>query len=336
MRTIGVGSAGGGRAVALMTGVLLLAPMSLLGASPAAAATPDPTVSYAFAGTLSDSLGASTLTLLPDCPSGTPRSPCNSASGFGSDADGPYWEWSSTDPRGGGFTVLTDALVGDTYTIALKFSFANVTGYRKIIDYADWGSDNGFYFYDGGLEFFPGPGGTTTYAPNEVVDLVAVRDASVNPATFTVYAVGEAGVLVQLFSYDDDGNDAIPETSGSGSLLGFFFDDGDTSSEATPNGKVYGLKIWSNIALTAQEIDDVVVNGSGNADQGPPDVLQQIGVSATGSCDAIADADLNWGGAPSGGWTKSWAEWALPKTGGWVCTRTLYYSTSRAHWSVRE
>ena len=326
----------GRRVVALMAGVLLVAPVGLIQASPAAAATPDPTILYTFSGSLTDAKGASTLDLLPDCPSGTGRPQCNSSYGFGADAVGPYWEWASTNARGGGFTVQTDAPIGDTYTIALKLSFAAVDGYRKIIDYADRVSDRGFYFYNGGLLFYPGEGGSTVYAPNEVVDLIAVRDASVSPAIFTVYAVGDDGVLTQLFSYEDDGNDAIPQASAGGSMLGFFFDDGATTSEATPSGKVYGLQIWSNIALTAEEIDDTIVNGgSGAGGQGPPDVLQQVGVAASGSCDAVVDADLNWGGASSGGWTKSWAEWATVSTGGWVCTRTLYYSQPRGHWSVR-
>jgi hypothetical protein len=58
----------------------------------------------------------------------------------------------------------------------------------------------------------------------------------------------------------------------------------------------------------------------------PPEVLQQVGLPVAGTCDAVTDVSLNWGGVPSGGWTKSWSYWALATTGGQVCTRTLHFS----------
>lgn len=35
------------------------------------------------------------------------------------------------------------------------------------------------------------------------------------------------------------------------------------------------------------------------------------------------------GGTCRAGWHASWAEWAITKTGGWVCNRTIYWSGSR-------
>jgi hypothetical protein len=43
---------------------------------------------------------------------------------------------------------------------------------------------------------------------------------------------------------------------------------------------------------------------------------------------------LNWGGAGSGGWGNSWAQWANGGSGGPVCTRTLVYSNSSSRWIV--
>jgi hypothetical protein len=53
----------------------------------------------------------------------------------------------------------------------------------------------------------------------------------------------------------------------------------------------------------------------------PPDVLQQVPVPASGSCADVRDADLAWGTGVTGGWSKTWGEWAR----GAVCGRTLHY-----------
>jgi hypothetical protein len=64
----------------------------------------------------------------------------------------------------------------------------------------------------------------------------------------------------------------------------------------------------------------------------PPDSLQQVGLPPSGSCDAINDKDLGFGTSLTGGWTKSNAEWANDARGGYVCSRTLHYSTPRQAW----
>ncbi len=230
-----------------------------------AKALPTPAIHYTFDTNLLDTHGNSTLTAASACPA----DPCNSASSFGSDSNGKYWSWSSTANRGGGFTLLTAANIGTSYTIALKFSFAQVTGWRKIIDYEDRVSDNGFYYYGTKLQFYNG-GSTfnsaTTYPANTVLDLVIVRESS-NPSnpsvltgTFTVYAVGSDNALTPLFQYSDNVGNSIPHvTSGGLTKLGFFFDDTATSSEATNNGKVYDLRIWSGASLSQQTLGEAVV-----------------------------------------------------------------------------
>lgn len=76
----------------------------------------------------------------------------------------------------------------------------------------------------------------------------------------------------------------------------------------------------------------ITYGGAGEAEGTPiPDVIQQVALPASGSCDTVDDKALNWGGVKSGGWTKSWAEWADGGTGGSVCTRTLHYDNG---WTV--
>lgn len=246
------------------------------------AAVPAPTVDYTFDGTLTDAAGGSTLTPAGPCPA----DPCNSSTAFGSDAVGPFWTWSSTDPRGGGLTVETTASIGDTYTLALKFSFAAVgapgNNFRKIVDYKSRTSDNGFYFLDGALTFFPFPeASSSTYPADIVLDLVAVRQATGTPnpesGTFTVYAVGSDGLLTLLFTIADPDGESIPDDNGSGGTrLGFFFDDIETDSEATPGGRVYDLRVWANRALTTAELEEALGIADA-ADLTSPPVLRFTG-----------------------------------------------------------
>lgn len=264
-----------------------------------ASALPNPAIHYTFDTDLLDVYSNSTLTAAPACPA----NPCNSASSFGSDADGKYWTWSSTNARGGGFTLLTSANIGTSYTIALKFSFSQVTSWRKIIDYEDRVTDNGFYYYNSKLQFYNGGStfnSTTTYPANTVLDLVVVRE-STNPSnpsvvtgTFTVYAVGSDNSLTQLFQYSDTIGNSIPHVTGGGlTKLGFFFDDTATGGEATPTGKVYDLRIWSGSALNVQTLNEAVVRPAAVSNIVATPAVQSINVSwsaVTGATSYVATA----------------------------------------------
>lgn len=218
----------------------------------------NPAVHYTFDTDLLDVYSNSTLTVASACP--VTNGPCNSASSFGEDSDGKYWTWTSTDSRGGGFTIETNALIGNSYTIALKFSFSQVSGWRKIIDYKNRVSDDGFYYFGGKMQFYPGLTGATTYPANTVLDLVVVRQATTgNAGTFTVFGVGADNTLTQLIQYDDSNGDSIPHDDGTKTKLGFFFDDMPTSAEATPSGKVYDLRIWRNTSLSTSDLNNQVV-----------------------------------------------------------------------------
>lgn len=74
--------------------------------------------------------------------------------------------------------------------------------------------------------------------------------------------------------------------------------------------------------------------GTSDSSSPPTPVVQQFGMPTSGTCDASAPLVLNWGGAGSGGWGNSWAEWMNGGAGGAVCTRTLVYSNALGHWIV--
>lgn len=307
---------------ASLSGLLTLGLAAIAGPPAGAAATPNPSVDYRFNGTLTDSAGGSTLTVTPACPSpvlNVPNNQCVDTTAFGTDANGPFWTWTAPgrpqSRRGGGFTVQTNTPLTGTYTIALRFSYSipnlSTYSYLKIIDYKDKRDDTGFYFRLGKLQSYPGNTGPTVYSANEVLDLVATRDASTNE--FKVYSREPGGALIPEYTYSDPSGNLVPDTSGSQSLLGFFFDDNWTSSEATTGGNVYRLRTWNGVALTPAEIEAATDASSapGVAAETPPPWLQSFGRSQQQEC-------------PSG-WHSSWAEWAVSRTGGWVCNRTVFW-----------
>jgi hypothetical protein len=278
-----------GLSIAAVTTVLLptfiAATPNLAGATTA----PDPTIHYPFDGNLNDLGGASTLTTMPTCPT-VDGNACNATAAFGNDSNGGFWEWTSTANRGGGFRLLSNQSIGSTYTLTMKFSFDMVgPSWRKIIDFRNRVPDTGFYFINGTIRFYNlGVASTQVYPANTVLDLVAVRQSSGGTAgTFTVYARGTDGILTQLISISDPNGESIPFLNGSSqTLLGFFFDDTATSSEATNGGKVYDIKIWENTALTPEQIENSL-----NPPAPPTGVVVTPGdQQVTVSWDPVADA----------------------------------------------
>ena len=97
------------------------------------------------------------------------------------------------------------------------------------------------------------------------------------------------------------------------------------------SARKFGAGSWTNEVFGFAFRTYVNTPDSGET---PPPVMQQFGMPSTGTCDASAPAVLNWGGAGSGGWGNSWAEWMNGGRGGAVCTRTLVYSNAVGHWIV--
>ena len=142
--------------------------------------------------------------------------------------------------------------------MSLKFEFAEMSYYRKIVDYLAEADDTGFYIYNNNINFYPLGSSTTTYSANAPMSLIVTRQATTGVAgVFTVYAYS-GSTLTQVLQVTDSAGSSIPASNGSGgTLFGFFFDDTATSGEATTSGKVYDIKIWSNTALTAAQVGSV-------------------------------------------------------------------------------
>lgn len=175
----------------------------------------------------------------------------NESISYGVDSYGTYMAWTSNYPRGGGFNLNIDKVIGDDYTIALKFSFTDTGemygGWKKIIDFQSTVEpDSGFYFYNKGqIQFYPEDSQGPFIKNNQVVDLLIRRNGSTKK--FEVYnRVGDSSVL--CYEFTDESDLSVLSAS-----LGFFHDDFATPAEASNGGKVYSVKIWDSYV----DVDDV-------------------------------------------------------------------------------
>lgn len=96
-------------------------------------------------------------------------------------------------------------------------------------------------------------------------------------------------------------------------------------------GKVVGTVTTSLTASSAPNSPSVGTSSGVSA--GPPAWLQQFATDKDDDC-STPPADLDLGPTHvTGGWGKSWAQWANDRSGGWVCTRTLVHEASSGTWS---
>ena len=218
---------------------------NLLRTGERSAVTEEPYNSFVFSGSdnLKDNKDHSTLKLFDKAGDGNNRN--NDSITFGEDSHGKYMEWKSTQARGGGFKLEIDKELNEEYTIGVKFSFDTTSGsWRKIIDYKNSASDNGFYFYNNGhLRFYPDSlTSTKVISSGEVVNFIIVRSKT----EFSAYIVKDDGSVTKEFSSNAAStlSNSIPYKKDGKTLLGFFFDDTATGSEATTGGKVYSLSIY--------------------------------------------------------------------------------------------
>ena len=122
---------------------------------------------------------------------------------------------------------------------------------------------------------------------------------------------------------------------GTGSQGWFYYSNGlgtttFTTTLLPADGNGNPLTVGGTVAIFDDDLAtgffNIVYGGVSAPSQAPPPVLQAVGLPVSGSCLEVNDAHLNWGGAKSGGWTKSWQQWMNSGSGGAVCQRTLYYA----------
>ncbi len=140
---------------------------------------------------------------------------------------------------------LSNALTNTgNYSILIDFSFTDLTGYRRILDFKDRTSDTGLYNLDTALNFYnhiTGPPGA--FATNVLARMVITRDSTTDVVS------GYVNGLPQ-FSFVDSGGDGI--FSGTNGIMNFFIDDLAVGNEASA-GLVDRISIYDT-PLTAAEV----------------------------------------------------------------------------------
>jgi len=133
----------------------------------------------------------------------------------------------------------------------------------------------------------------------------------------------------------------ISNSTGSNQLVGTGVITGSWTFSTAANAGVFGFGAPYNyynpsffLVVSVSSVTPSV--NSGTAVVLPPDILQSVGLPASGNCVGIDDKDLNWAGATSGGWTASWAQWMNAGKGGAVCSRFLAFSPTTNTWFTRK
>ena len=163
------------------------------------------------------------------------------------------WNWTATQAPGGGLFLSTEDLPNpENYTLALDFSFSDVSGKRKILSFGDYFENKGVYFLAGGIDQVDGSiYGFGTLSANTFYKLILTRNATTKE--LKTYIIGPSGVLQLLGSLTDTNNDAVPVNSSVNLRdFTFFLDDASTNTEYTPSGSVRFIKIWDTPLSEAQ------------------------------------------------------------------------------------
>ena len=144
-----------------------------------------------------------------------------------------------------GLTLSGAFTSGASYSIAINSYFTATNGYRKIVDFKNRGSDNGYYDINGYAQLYPSATGpTAVYSANSLAFTVLTRDAGTQLFSFYVN-----GALQNQFT--DAGN--LGDFSTPGGLARFFEDDFNTGQNEASGGFVNYIATYDR-ALSANEV----------------------------------------------------------------------------------
>ena len=200
--------------------------------------------------------------------------------------------------------------------------------------------------------------GATALVAMSTVGLAATASAAASPSAITITCTGSGGgpysLTLSSTSVSLSSGDTFTLTNNSGTTMNVTLPNGstfatgtspllDTASATittTASGSVFiqgaGAQAGGNCLFSSRNLSLSIPGGGGSSSSSntPAPATQQFGKPASGTCDAAQPAGLDWAGVPSGGWANSWAEWMNSGTGGFVCTRTLVYSTALTTWVI--
>jgi hypothetical protein len=179
-------------------------------------------------------------------------------------------------------------------------------------------------------------GQTNTGAPVFVSDPVTVTNPTPSRITFTtgdLALVGSGTYLLGLTTVYD-GTQPIANQGQFGTSPVSRYPAGTSWQVTTGIADLNAGKAFADGSAGFGLTFSATFMSGSTGSEAPPDWLQQVGLPASGTCTGIDDTLLNQGGAASGGWGKSWAQWMNGGLGGAVCTRSLAY-VGGGRWAVR-
>lgn len=215
---------------------------------------------YDFDGNLNDTAGSGDpLTVHPN----------TATSGFGLNE----WWWTATTSPGGGLIVNTDIADPQNYSFGFRIEFNQVSpSWRKIISFKGPSVDNGLYFFNSNLQFYPfGSNTAITYTADTFYDFIFVRSSD---DVIRVYVVEGNGTVTKVYENNDPGDDSVPVLVSGKYQFMLFMDDTATSGEWTNGGTVRSIRVW-NGTLSEEEISDAL------SDVATGDVTGITGTTAT-------------------------------------------------------
>jgi hypothetical protein len=174
--------------------------------------------------------------------------------GYGDDLGGPALVPSGGTLGANGYTFgpnqglsVTGAMPQNEYTVDLLFSFDMIGSWRKIIDFKDLTTDEGFYTFDPNLQFVVVAGsvfatGTANFPQSLLQHVALTRDAT---GMTRGYLEGQ-----EQFSFMDTGN--VATLTGPGAVVHFFIDDVVTSMNESSGGVVQRIRIFDRALLPAE------------------------------------------------------------------------------------
>jgi len=220
------------------SGFALLASAAVLCLGAQAASAQNLVADYRFNDTRASSVGAA-----PEM-TDIVKSP-NAPNGFATETVGGQPRRVLQFAQGNGLAVSTAGVIPTTsYSIVVLFRFADVSGYRRIVDFQNGASDTGLYNLSGNLVFFGGTGGSATpITPSAGGDpyheVVMTRDSSGEVVGFVDG--------VEQFRFDDTGGSAAIHP---GQTLRFFADDSAVSGEESA-GAVARIALYNGPLASA-------------------------------------------------------------------------------------
>ncbi len=235
------------RVAALALALVTLMFILLLFPSRSASAETPPKADYRFQDTRSTSVGSA--------PALTDIGPGTNTFTTATVDDAPRKVLSFPEGNGVKLSPTTDVVpgVGGTYTMVVLFELDSVSGFRRIIDFKNGGSDNGLYVQDSNLSFYRHPqaivqGAGAPIAANTYVQVALTRDSG---GTVVGYVDG-----VQQFSFFDglsDGNGFQAIIDANQTLRFFRDNESDGATDEHSAGSVARIRLYDR-ALTATEV----------------------------------------------------------------------------------